>query len=388
MIHAFELIAFPKSTRVPGQGSGFLNSINDLHPIPAANRDLTPIFKLPKVLAASKVWSFNTSVQEAFEEQVQQAPVAGNRAELKAEVLKYECAMKNERNSLFKDRRCGLGTMVVLAVCCGLATAVVSGLWMAERSRVRALNRERTEIAASLEQAKSQIQDLGRRLKTLTEKSVETPAPDRVPTAPRTTPATSRKRSVRAVPVDRRLDRLQGQITETRKELASTREQLASTREQSGKDKEELDGKITSTRNDLNGSIARTHDEVVALQKQGEQNIYEFKLSKSREMHKVGPLSISLRGANAKRKTYDLAMMVDDNALTKTHVNLYEPIWITLSDRPQPVQLVVNHVEKNEIAGYVSEAKYKNSELLANSGQPAPAPRPRLLTRDQSAANQ
>ena len=327
-------------------------------------------------------------MQEAFEEQVQQAPVAGNRAELKAEVLKYECAMKNERNSPFKDRRCGFGTMPVLAVCCGLATAVVSGLWIAERSRLRALDRERTETAASLEQAKSQIQDLGRRLKKLTEKSVETPAPDRVPTAPRTTPATSRKRSVRAVLVDRRLDRLQGQITETRKELASTREQLASTREQSGKDKEELDGKITSTRNDLNGSIARTHDEVVALQKRGEQNIYEFKLNKSREMHKVGPLSISLRGANAKRKTYDLAMMVDDNALTKTHVNLYEPIWITLSDRPQPVQLVVNHVEKNEIAGYVSEPKYKKSELLANSGQPAPAPRPRLLTRDQSGANQ
>jgi len=99
-------------------------------------------------------------------------------------------------------------------------------------------------------------------------------------------------------------------------------------------------------------------------------------------------LSISLRGANAKRKTYDLAMMVDDNALTKNHVNLYEPIWITLSDRPQPVQLVVNHVEKNEITGYVSEPKYRKSELLANSGQPARTLQPRLLTRDQSAANQ
>jgi hypothetical protein len=186
---------------------------------------------------------------------------------------------------------------------------------------------------------------------------------------------------------------LQGQLTKTQKELASTREELASVREQSGKDKDELDGKINSARDDLNGkidsarddlngSIARTHDEVVALQKRGEQNIYEFKLIKSKEMHRVGPLSISLRSANAKRKTYDLSMMVDDNALSKRNVNLYEPVWITLSDRPQPVQLVVNHVEKNEIEGYVSEPKYRKSELLANTGQPAQAPQPQLATRN------
>ena len=80
--------------------------------------------------------------------------------------------------------------------------------------------------------------------------------------------------------------------------------------------------------------------------------------------------------------------MVDDNALTKNHVNLYEPVWITLNDRPVPVQLVVNHVEKNEIEGYVSEHKYRKSELLANSAEPAKAPQPQLSTRDQSAANQ
>jgi hypothetical protein len=189
------------------------------------------------------------------------------------------------------------------------------------------------------------------------------------------------------VAVDRRLDRLQGQLEQTQKALASTREELASAREQSSRDKEELDGKITSTRDDLNGSIARTHDEVVALQKRGELNIYEFKLAKSKEMHRVGPLSISLRGANAKRKSYDLAMMVDDNALNKKNVNLYEPVWITLGDRPQPVQLVVNHVEKNEIEGYVSEPKYRKSELVANSAPPVQPPQQQLSSRDQSTAN-
>ena len=285
--------------------------------------------------------------------------------------------------------------MPVLAACCGLAVAVSLGLWSTERNREKALDRERIETAAALNQAQSQIQDLASRLKTVTEKTVEPtektvePAPTPLPTAPRTPSPASRKRAVRPViTVDRRLDRLQGQLTETQKQLASTRDELAQAREQSGKDKEELDGKINSTRDDLNGSIARTHDEVVALQKRGELNIYEFKLSKSKELHRVGPLSISLRGANAKHRTFDLAMVVDDNELSKKHVNLYEPVWITLGDRPQPVQLVVNHVEKNEIEGYVSEPKYRKSELLANSAEPAPARQPQLSTRDQSSSNQ
>jgi len=313
-------------------------------------------------------------------------------------MLRREVQMENRRNNP-ETRRRGVSTIPVLAVCCGLATTAALGLWMTERSRVRALDRERSQTAVALDQAKLQIQDLANRVKTLTEKSVETnradtksvenPVAASVPPAPRVVSSATRKRLVRTVPTDPRFDRLQGQLTKTQKDLASTREDLASTREelasvreQSGKNKEELDGKINSTRDDLNGSIARTHDEVVALQKRGEQNIYEFKLTKSKEMHRVGPLSISLRGANAKRKSYDLAMMVDDNALSKRNINLYEPVWFTLADRPQPVQLVVNHVEKNEIEGYVSEPKYKKSELLANSAQPAQKPQSELSTRN------
>jgi hypothetical protein len=298
--------------------------------------------------------------------------------------------MEHQRNQVVKSWHRGIATMPLLVGCCGLAATGALGLWTAERSHVRALDRERAQTAAALDQAKLQIEDLGNRLKTLAEKSVETPAPVPVPHAPRTASRANPKKSVRAVPVDSRLDRLQGQLTETQNQLVSAREELAAAREQSGRDKEELDGKINSTRDDLNGSIARTHDEVAALQRRGELNIYEFKLTKSKEMHRVGPLSISLRGANPKRKSYDLAMIVDDNALSKRNVNLYEPVWITLGDRPQPVQLVVNHVEKNGIEGYVSEPKYRKSELLANTEQPPQVsqPQPQLSTRDQGSANQ
>jgi len=50
--------------------------------------------------------------------------------------------------------------MPVLVACCGLAATVALGLWTAERSHGRALDQERTQTAAALEQAKLQIQDL------------------------------------------------------------------------------------------------------------------------------------------------------------------------------------------------------------------------------------
>jgi hypothetical protein len=60
-------------------------------------------------------------------------------------------------------------------------------------------------------------------------------------------------------------------------------------------------------------------------------------------------------------------MIVDDNRLTKKNVNLYEPIWIHTENESQPVQVVVNRVDKNLVHGYVSAPKYKPSELAASS---------------------
>jgi hypothetical protein len=272
----------------------------------------------------------------------------------------------------------GIGTVPVIIGSCGIAVLGL-GLWTLQRGQVRALEAGRAQTTAALNQANRQIQDLTQRLNLMDEKARQAAEAAAVAPAPRPvshpTVAVNRKGSAaRAVVRDSRFDRLQGQLTETRKELATTRQDLS-------KAQDELDGKIASTRDDLTGSIAKNHDEVVALQKRGEQNIYEFTLSKSKEWQRVGPISLSLRGTSTKHKTYDFAMLVDDNSLNKKHVNLYEPVWVTVSDRPQPLQLVINRVGKNEVAGYLSEPKYRKSELAGNPEPPAqPAP-PQLSTR-------
>jgi hypothetical protein len=159
---------------------------------------------------------------------------------------------------------------------------------------------------------------------------------------------------------DKRYKQLQAQLEEQQKQLRDTQDQVA-------KNRSDLEGNLSSTRDELNGSIAKTHEELVALAKRGERSYFEFDLTKSKQFQRVGPLPLSLRKADTKHKSYDVELIVDDNQLSKKKVNLYEPIWIHTESESQPVQIVVNRIEKNQVHGYVSAPKYKPSELAVSS---------------------
>ena len=57
--------------------------------------------------------------------------------------------------------------------------------------------------------------------------------------------------------------------------------------------------------------------------------------------------------------------------LGKKKVNLYEPVVIHTENNLQPVQIVVNHIDKNVVRGYVSAAKYKSAEIVSPSASTA-----------------
>ncbi len=164
----------------------------------------------------------------------------------------------------------------------------------------------------------------------------------------------------RSTAESKRLKELQARIDDQQKQLKETQDQVA-------KNRSDLEGSLSSTRDELNGSIAKTHEELVALAKRGERSYFEFDLTKSKQFQRFGPLTLSLRRADTKHMNYDMAMVVDDNQLSKKRVNLYEPIWIHTESESQPVQVVVNKIGKNFVHGYISAPKYKPSELAASS---------------------
>jgi DNA repair exonuclease SbcCD ATPase subunit len=293
----------------------------------------------------------------------------------------YREEQQNQNGNSWAAARASANRWLVVAV---LALLVVSAVALAygyhQQAMVRQLTAQAGTTNLTTNQLQSQVNTLTARLNEiaaaqggassqLTSASVaepateastnvaETPAAPSVsvnpasPSAPAKGPAAKRR-----APMDKRYTQLQAQLAEQNKQLKDTQEQVK-------KYRSDLEGNISSTRDELNGSIARTHEELVALEKRGERNYVEFDLTKSKQFQRVGSLSLSLRKADTKHKSYDLAMIVDDNQLTKKQVNLYEPVSIHTDNESQPVQVVVNRIEKNLVHGYISSPKYKPSEL-------------------------
>ena len=152
---------------------------------------------------------------------------------------------------------------------------------------------------------------------------------------------------------------------------------------------------LDSAKTELSGSIAKTHDELVLLQKRGERNYFEFDLAKDKSFHHQGPIGIRLRKANTKHSYADLELLVDDRSLTQKHVNLLQPSVFYAADSEAPVEIVLNNITKDHIHGYVSAPKYRKSELASGNGsQPAAATAtasndgtPQLKTRSSSNPN-
>jgi hypothetical protein len=220
------------------------------------------------------------------------------------------------------------------------------------KEALQTVSHEQAMAAASISQLEQRVKDLSEKLNQQVAEKERPPAPVKV----RRVPAT-RSALVRRPADDPRWQRIENRLADHDQKIAGAKRDVEDTRT-------DLEGKLSSTKDELGGSIAKTHDELVALQKRGERNYSEFTLDKSKDFRKVGPVSLSLRKADTKHKRYNLELIVDDVTLEKKNVSLYEPVYLTLSDRPQPMEVVVNQISKNEIRGYVSQPKYRKSELV------------------------
>lgn len=213
-----------------------------------------------------------------------------------------------------------------------------------------------TPVAATPPNESATVPTTAETSETLAPSAAMTPPPAPAKTTHPKHPAAKKHASV-----DTKYAKLQAQLDEQAKQLKETQEAVE-------KDRADLEGTISSTRDDLNGSIAKTHEELVVLEKRGERSYSEFDLAKSKQFQRIGPVTLSLRKADTKHKSFDLAMIVDDNELNKKKVNLYEPIWIHAESEGQPIQIVVNRIDKDAVHGYVSAPKYKPSDLAATGG--------------------
>jgi hypothetical protein len=213
-----------------------------------------------------------------------------------------------------------------------------------EHSVAKTATDQNAVIESSLKTTNAQIEQLTAKLNEL---SAPKPQVVEAPAAKPKAIHTKRQMAAHVRRDDPRWKKIQSQLEEQNKAIASTQQDLS------------------STRTELQGSIARTHGELVVLQKKGERRYYEFDIPKTKQFSPAGNMSVKLRKSNVKHQYADLDLLVDDRVVTKKHVNIYEPTMFYTGDNEQPIQVVINSITKDHIHGYVSEPKYQKSELAA-----------------------
>ncbi|HUY15207.1 MAG TPA: hypothetical protein VMX16_16495 [Terriglobia bacterium] len=228
-----------------------------------------------------------------------------------------------------------------------------------QHGAVQQLAQVNGQMASALRQTQAQIASLGDQVTALKAQAFSQPPAPATP-SPKSEPARHRATRVlrrHASPSPYAL--LQHRISQQQQQINATQQALAQTRS-------DLQNSLSSTRDDLNDSIAHNHAELVALERKGERSYYEFSIPKSKQFQREGPIGISLRHTNTKHRNYNLVVLVDDMQLSKKNVNLYEPLVFQTENASQPLQIVVNRVDKNRIGGYVSAPKYSPLEASAS----------------------
>jgi len=247
-------------------------------------------------------------------------------------------------------------TPYVAVVACA---ALGLGYAVHERHSAQSLESQNQQMAAQLNATHSQLDALVAKVDALASNAEAKPVEPRhrpakpSPVASPVGSAAGRRTVVRRPnPNDERFNKIQSQLDAQGKAIGDAHADLV------------------NTRTELSGSIAKTHDELVLLEKKGERSYFEFDLTKSKQFSRKGPLSVSLRKANEKHQYADLELIVEDRTLSQKHVNLYQPAMFYQPDSTQPMELVINQITKNHIHGYISGPKYKQSELAASSDAP------------------
>lgn len=142
---------------------------------------------------------------------------------------------------------------------------------------------------------------------------------------------------------------LDGRVTTVKEEVDKTKAEL-----------EKTIADLSSVRGDLgvqSGLIATNGEELAALKRLGERNYYEFDMRKSRQPQKVGPIRIKLTGTDRKRNRYSIDLWADDKRIEKRRKTLLEPVQFYVLGSRAPYELVVNKIDKDNIAGYLATPK-------------------------------
>jgi hypothetical protein len=122
-------------------------------------------------------------------------------------------------------------------------------------------------------------------------------------------------------------------------------------------DLDKTNSDLNMARSELGTLIARNHDEIDVLRRQGERDYTEFTISGKNQPQKVGNVTVVLKGVNEKHNRSNIVYTVEDKSYEAKNANINTPMFFYTSGSHVPEELVINKVGKNTISGYLSTPK-------------------------------
>ena len=173
----------------------------------------------------------------------------------------------------------------------------------------------------------------------------------------------------------------EAQIGQVATDLGGAKTDIASTQ----KDLADTKARLTSTVGDLgvqSGLIARNREDLEALRRMNDRNLFDFDLAKSNKPQRVGPIQIVLRATDPKKFKFTMTVVADDKSIEKKDRNVDEPMQFYVSGVHTPYEIVVFGVTKDHATGYLSTPKDTTAAAAAPASAPAtPAAAPALKTQ-------
>ncbi|MBZ5512431.1 MAG: hypothetical protein LAN70_14855 [Acidobacteriia bacterium] len=236
-----------------------------------------------------------------------------------------------------------------------VAVALAGGYAIHEHTAAQKLSAENTQMTTALQDTRGQLDTLASKVNAMSEAEAQRQQAAAAAAQRARVTHTATARRPKGMD-DKRWKEIQAKLDAQRQAIDAN-----------GKAIEDTRSDLAGAKTELSGSIARTHGELVALQRKGERSYFEFDVDKSKQFRATGPVGIKLKKANTKHQFADMDLMVDDVAVNQKHVNLLQPVIFYAGENGKPVELVVQRISNNHIHGYVSTPKYKDSDLAAMS---------------------
>jgi len=146
-----------------------------------------------------------------------------------------------------------------------------------------------------------------------------------------------------------KVDEIGGDLTGVKGDLASTRTNV----EGHSAELKRVNGDMGV----MSGAIATNAKELAALRELGERNYTEFDLKRKSQPQNVAGIKLALTKADPKRNRFTLNVVADDKSVEKRDRTVNEPVQLYVSGYKQPVEIVVNQVNKDEVVGYIATPK-------------------------------